>query len=138
MVVCIVPTGSGFVKNFQLVGTGGVYDSVKCLYRQGTWTNNKLNGQTVHTDFLNPIVNIKVGPYTSSQPNGTISEYTFSKILWNAFITNTAEGIPATKNVAIYASGSLTSTVSTASVNISGLVGQNLAGNVISFTFIEV
>jgi hypothetical protein len=134
----MIATPPGYIKNFQIIGHGGIYDSTKCLYRQGTWTNNQLNGETVYTDFFNPIVNIKVGPYTSNKPNGTISEYTFNKTEWDAFIADPPAGIAATKKVNVYSSGALTSTTSTETVNISGHVDKNSAGNVIAFTFVEV
>lgn len=138
MVLTIVPLESGYVKNFQLVGEGGIFDSTKCLYRQGTWVNNKLNGESVYTDFLNPIVNIKVGPYVSNKPDGTISEYTFDKTSWDAFILNSITGIEATKKINVYVAGILSSTTSTETINITGNTDTNLAGNVINFSFSEV
>jgi len=138
MVLCLVPIGSGFVKNFHIVGEGGSYDAINCIYKQGTWSNNKLNGGTVYTNFFNPIVNIKVGPYSENQPNGTFSEYTFDKTSWVGFIANPPAGIAATKNINVYTAGVLTSTTSTSSVNISGTISKNLANNVIGFTFVEV
>ena len=140
MVVTYVPNSAngGLVKNFQPVGEVAVFDSIKCTYIQGTWVNNKLNGATSFTNFFSPIVNIKLGPYTSNQPNGTIEEYTFDKTLWADFITNPPAGIAATKKINVYTAGALTSTTSTETVNITGLTGTNLAGNVISFIFNEV
>ena len=137
MVVITVPKNGGFVKNFQLIGDGDIFDSVKCLYRQGTWSNNQLNGATVYTDFYNPVVNIKVGPYVSNKPNGTIHEYTFDKTEWIAFVANPPAGILATKKFNVYTNGTLTSTISTEIVNIKGFTDLNTAGNVVGFEFSE-
>lgn len=138
MVLVYVPVGTGVVRNFQPVGTVNVFDSVRCTYRQGTWVNGQLNGATSFANFFTSVVNIKVGPYTSNQPNGTITEYTFDKTLWANFVTNPPAGIAATKKINVYTAGTLSSTTSTVTVNITGLTGINLAGNVISFVFNEV
>lgn len=138
MPITYVTTGTGYVKNFQIIGTGCTFDSTKCLYRQGTWSNNQLNGETVYTDFFNPVVNIKVGPYTSNKPNGTIAEYTFNKTEWDAFVANPPAGISVTKKINVYTSGVLTSTTSTETINIKGSIDKNTAGNVVGFTFSEV
>ena len=140
MVATIVPISPGYMKNFQLFGNGGKYNTVKCTFDQGFWSNNKLNSNDCTVTRYLPVdtVNIKRGVYTNSIPNGAILEYEFDKSLWATFTSNPDEGIDSTKYERTYSAGALVSTESTAAQKIKASISYNLSGGVITFVFSEV
>ena len=140
MTVTLVPINSGYVKNFQIVGEGGKYDDLKCLFEQGVWSGGKLNGSScVVTNYLSSsTVTIKTGVYTNSLPNGNITEYELSKSDWATFITNPDAGVDSTKYTRVYTNGALSSTSDTTSQKIKGLITYNTSGKISGFQFSEV
>jgi hypothetical protein len=143
MTVTLVPINGGYVRNFKIYGEGGSYDDVQCKFKQGYWSNGKLNS-TVSvptcrvTDYLQSEVNIKSGTYTNDLPNGTISEYTFSKTLWDQFVTFPDAGIDSTKHTRTYVNGVLDSTTSTVTQKIKGQIQYNASNKINGFIFEEV
>ncbi|MGL5935140.1 MAG: hypothetical protein ACRCZI_05910 [Cetobacterium sp.] len=134
----MVHINGGIIKNFRIVGEGGVYNDVTCLFKQGFWSNGKLNGASCCvTNYLNAEVNIKQGVYTNDLPNGAINEYTFNKTEWDAFLINPGAGIDATKYVRTYTAGNLSSTTSTTTQKIIGelvIINSKIQG----FSFAEI
>ena len=139
MVLTLVPINGGYVKNFQIVGEGGKYDDVACLFKQGFWSSGKLNGSDCRvTNYFSSEVNIKQGVYASDKANGAIIEYTFPKTDWSTFITDPVLGIDSTKYTRVYTNGILTSTSATVTQKIKGLTTLNGNGNIVGFSFSEV
>lgn len=140
MVLTLVPINGGKVKNFQLVGDGGSYDNVKCIFKQGTWVNNKLNGTDARvTNYLSATVNIRQGVYQNGVENGIVLEYVFPKTSWDEFITNPEAGIDSTRYTQTFSAGVWVSTSETLTEKkIKGLISLNSAGNIEGFTFSEV
>jgi hypothetical protein len=139
MVVSIVPTNGSTIRNGSLVNTGGIYDTGKSLFRQGSWVSGSLDGSScIKTDYSGNIVNIKTGPYSAGFENGNIIEYDFPKTSWVSFITNPPAGVAATKYAQVYENGILSSTTSTTPVNITGLVTYDAKGHIIDFFYSEV
>lgn len=87
MVVTIVPANGSTIKNGSLVNTGGIYDTDKSIFRQGTWVSDSLNGDNcIKTEYGDAIVNIKCGSYLDGYENGNITEYELPKSSWLKFI----------------------------------------------------
>lgn len=140
MVTTLVSAPGSVVKNFQIVTEGGSYNDVACVFKQGSWLKGKLNGSDcTNTNYSDvSLVNIRKGVYSSDKENGTIIEYVFPKSLWGDFILNPPAGIDSTKYIQEYTSGVLSSTTSSGSQKIKGLVTYNSKGYVIDFSFSEV
>lgn len=139
MTVTLIPINGGYIKNFKLYGEGGRYDDVACEFKQGFWSNGKLNGATCQvTNYFSAEVNIKKGVYSNDLANGAIEEYTFPKTDWDTFVSNPEAGIDSTKYTRVYTNGVLTSTSATVTQKIKGEITYNVKNNIIDFAFSEV
>lgn len=123
MVTICSPINEGVVKNFKIEGEGGEYNDTTCIFKQGIWSNKKLNGSDCWvTDYSGDPINIKNGVYTNDKANGAIIEYEFPQADWATFITNPEAGIDSTKYTRVYTAGVLTSTSATVAQKIKALM----------------
>jgi hypothetical protein len=136
----LVPDKGSFVKAFQIVDTGSIFDENKFIFTQGVFSSGKLNcpnGQV--TNYSRASVSIRQGEYILGKENGNIVEYVFPKTDWDAFVDDTTPSISSTRYTHTFNNGSWVSTIDTTpGINIKATVAKNVANRFCAFSFAEV
>lgn len=137
MGIVLAPDSGSVIKNFQIITNGSIYNGNVSMFYQGVFLNGKLNGPSCRlTNYSSSYVNIRVGPYTAGNPDGTILEYVFPKALWTSF--STGGTISVTRYAQVFNNGVYVQTDSTNTVDIRGSTTINGNGYYNYFTFSEV
>ncbi len=76
---------NGYWRNGQLVGEGEFIDEVNCRIYRGTFnTYGNLDGAECEiVDYSGNTVKVQKGEFYDGKEHGTVTEYTFTKNLWD-------------------------------------------------------